>query len=98
MQVVDLKSLVERLNSSCRSTLEAAAVNCLNRTHYEITTEHFMLRLMDEQFGDMRLIFKQANLDSNEFIRLLESEIEGMKIGFRFGLKILRYYLVLHGS
>lgn len=81
MQVVDLKSLVERLNSSCRSTLETAAVNCLNRTHYEITTEHFMLRLMDEQFGDMRLIFKQANLDSNEFIRLLESEIEGMKIG-----------------
>ena len=61
MQVVDLKSLVERLNSTCRNSLEAAAVNCLNRTHYEITPEHFMLRLMDEQYGDMRLILKQAN-------------------------------------
>ena len=81
MQVVDLKSLVERLNSACRSSLEAAAVNCLNRTHYEITPEHFMLRLMDEQYCDMRLIFKQANLDGNEFIRQLESEIEVMKIG-----------------
>ena len=81
MQVVDLKSLVERLNSTCRNSLEAAAVNCLNRTHYEITPEHFMLRLMDEQYGDMRLILKQANLDGNEFIRQLENEIEGMKIG-----------------
>jgi type VI secretion system protein VasG len=76
MQVVDLKSLVERLNSACRSSLEAAAVNCLNRTNYEITPEHFMLRLMDEQYGDMRLILKQANLDGNEFIRQLENEIE----------------------
>jgi len=81
MQVVDLKSLIERLNLECRASLEAAALNCLNRTQYEITPEHLMLRLLDEQYSDIRLIFNQANLDRNEFVRQLEHEIEDLKVG-----------------
>jgi type VI secretion system protein VasG len=81
MQVVELKLLVEHLNAVSRAALEAAATNCLSRTQYEITIEHFMLRMMDEQHADMRLIFKQANLDAQLFIQKLESDIEAMKIG-----------------
>lgn len=81
MQVVDLKSLVERLNPVCRAALENAAGNCLSRTQYEITIEHLMLRLMDERNSDLHLIFKQGNLDSAAFIRHLENEIEGFKTG-----------------
>lgn len=81
MQVVDLKSLVARLNPICRAALENAAGNCLSRTQYEITVEHLMLRLMDERDGDLHWIFKQANLDSGAFIRLLEEEIESLKVG-----------------
>ena len=81
MEVIDLKSLVERLNSVCRNALENAAGYCLSRTQYEITIEHLMLKLMEEQNADLPLIFKQENLNAGSFISILENELEGMKTG-----------------
>ena len=46
MQVVDFAPLVSRLNTSCRGALENAAGTCLSRTHYEITVEHLLARLL----------------------------------------------------
>ena len=37
---VNLKSLIGKLNTQTRSTLEAAAGLCLSRTHYNIEIEH----------------------------------------------------------
>ena len=56
MQVVDFAPLVSRLNTSCRGALENAAGTCLSRTHYEITVEHLMARLLEDPQGDVQLI------------------------------------------
>ena len=40
MAAVDLKSLVGRLNETCRRALEAAAGLTLSRTHYNVEIEH----------------------------------------------------------
>ena len=37
---VSLKSLIGKLNDTCRSALEAAAGLCLTRTHYDVDIEH----------------------------------------------------------
>ena len=50
MQIVEFKSLVDRLNPTCRDALENAAGICLNRTHYEITIEHMLVRLIEDSF------------------------------------------------
>ena len=43
---VSLKSLIGKLNDTCRGALEAAAGLCLTRTHYDVDVEHLLLKLM----------------------------------------------------
>jgi type VI secretion system protein VasG len=81
MQIVDFKLLVGRLNGSCVGALENAAGLCLNRTHYEITVEHLLLKLLEDPMGDIQLILKQKSIDPGRFIRGIEQTIESYKAG-----------------
>lgn len=81
MQVVDFAPLVSRLNTSCRGALENAAGTCLSRTHYEITVEHLMARLLEDPMGDIQLILKQAGIDPGRVMRALDQTIESFKTG-----------------
>ncbi len=81
MQIVEFKSLVSRLNPTCRDALENAAGICLNRTHYEITIEHMLVRLIDDPRCDTQLILKQAGIDPGRVQRALEQSIESFKTG-----------------
>ncbi|WP_269497589.1 type VI secretion system ATPase TssH [Castellaniella sp. S9] len=81
MQIVEFKSLVSRLNPTCRDALENAAGICLNRTHYEITIEHMLVRLIDDPRCDTQLILKQAGIDPGRVQRALEQSIETFKTG-----------------
>ncbi|QIM48525.1 type VI secretion system ATPase TssH [Pusillimonas sp. DMV24BSW_D] len=81
MQIVEFKSLVDRLNPTCRDALENAAGICLNRTHYEITIEHMLVRLIEDPRTDVHLILKQAGIDPGRAQRALEQVIESFKSG-----------------
>ena len=81
MQIVEFKSLVDRLNPTCRDALENAAGICLNRTHYEITIEHMLVRLIEDPRTDAHLILKQAGIDPGRAQRALEQVIESFKSG-----------------
>ena len=81
MQVVEFAPLVSRLNTSCRGALENAAGTCLSRTHYEITVEHLMARLLEDPMGDVQLILKQAGIDPGRVMRALDQTIESFKTG-----------------
>ncbi|MCF8171797.1 MAG: type VI secretion system ATPase TssH [Candidatus Methylopumilus sp.] len=81
MQVVDFAPLVSRLNTSCRGALENAAGTCLSRTHYEITVEHLLARLLEDPQGDVQLILKQAGIDPGRVMRALDQTIEAFKTG-----------------
>lgn len=81
MSVIELKSLVGRLNSTCRAALESAAYNCLDRTQYEITIEHFLLRLLDQTDGDIALLLKELEISRDQVAAYFERQVELMKIG-----------------
>jgi len=61
---VDLKALISRLNPHCSVALEGAAGICVARGHYEVTVEHLLARLLDEQGGDLPLILRTFEVDS----------------------------------
>ena len=44
---VNLKSLIARLNATCRGALEGAAGLCLSRTNYDVEPEHFLVKLIE---------------------------------------------------
>ena len=54
----NLKSLIEKLNTACRKSLESAAGLCLSHTHYDVELEHFLIKLLDIQDTDLHKYYK----------------------------------------
>lgn len=78
---VDVKSLLMRLNDNCANWLQAAAGLCVTRTHYEVTVEHFLTKLLDDPNSDWPIIFRQFELDTGRVKAALEDTIEDFKTG-----------------
>jgi type VI secretion system protein VasG len=81
MVSVDIKSLLLHLNGFCTSALQNAAGLCVSRTHYEITVEHLLARLLEEPRSDMPLIFRRFDLDVGRVQKALEETLEEFKTG-----------------
>jgi len=82
MITVDIKGLLGRLNSYCTRGLEAAAGLCVSRTHYEVTVEHVMARLIDEnQSSDIPLILRHFEIDPSRFKKAVDQTLESLKTG-----------------
>jgi len=81
MIIVDIKSLLARLNSYCTRCLEAAAGLCVTRTHYEVTVEHLFAKLLEEPQSDLPLILRQFDIDSGRVIKTVEQSLEEFKTG-----------------
>ena len=56
MLSVEIKPLLKRLNPFCTRSHEGAAGLCVSRSHYEVTVEHLVSRLLDETGADWYLI------------------------------------------
>jgi type VI secretion system protein VasG len=78
---VNLKSLIAKLNDTCRSAMEGAAGLCVSRTHYDIEIEHYLLKLLDGTDSDIALILKQYGVDRSRLTRELERSLDKLKTG-----------------
>ena len=99
MLTVDIKSLLKRLNSYCTSCLEGAAGLCVSRTHYEVTVEHVLVKLLENPhfevmrhdvgvFFDADLIVPDSALSVND----------GAIAPFKGRGRASRYYASMLGS
>lgn len=78
---VDIKSLLARLNPYCTRSLENAAGLCVSRTHYEVTVEHMIAKLIDDQQADIPLILKHFEIDTGKVAGVLEKTLEEFRTG-----------------
>jgi type VI secretion system protein VasG len=81
MARLNLKSLIAKLNTTCRTALESAAGLCLSHTHYEVDLEHFFLKLLDLSDTDLQKIMKYFEVNDSHLIADLTETIEGFKTG-----------------
>ena len=81
MITVDIKGLLGRLNQYCTRCLEAAAGLCVSRTHYEVTVEHMLAKLLDEPQSDIPLILRQFEMDPSRFRKAVDQTLESLKTG-----------------
>ncbi len=44
---LNLRSLIARLNTTCRGAMEGAAGLCMSRGHYEVEVEHLLVKLLE---------------------------------------------------
>ncbi|MDM8555563.1 type VI secretion system ATPase TssH [Desulfococcaceae bacterium HSG7] len=81
MIIVDIKGLLTRLNSFCASKLQDAAGLCVARTHYEVTAEHFFIKLLEDQGADWAIILRQFNIEAGRLQKLLQETLEDFATG-----------------
>ena len=81
MITVDIKSLLKRMNAYCTHALEGAAAACVARTHYEVTVEHYLSRLLDEPQSDIPLLLRQLGVDAQALKWSVDEGIEAMRTG-----------------
>ncbi|MGH7294476.1 MAG: type VI secretion system ATPase TssH [Polyangiaceae bacterium] len=78
---VELRTLLGRLDPSCTRAMEAAAGLCVSRGHYEVTTEHTLLKLLDDPDGDVQLVLQHFDVDVARLQRSLERAVDELRMG-----------------
>lgn len=81
MITADIKSLTKRLNPHCARSLEGAAGFCISRTHYEISVEHVLIKLLEEARSDIPLILHHFGLDTGRLTKTINQDIEAFPTG-----------------
>src|SRR5581483_227380 len=81
MASVSLKSLVGKLNLTCRRALEGAAGLCMSRTNYNVEIEHLLIKLLEISDSDLQRIFKQYAIDPSRVNRELTRALDQLKTG-----------------
>jgi type VI secretion system protein VasG len=78
---VSLKSLIGKLNDTCRGALEAAAGLCLTRTHYDVDVEHLLLKLSEAVDTDFQRILWHFEVEQARLARDLTRALDRLKTG-----------------
>jgi type VI secretion system protein VasG len=81
MMNIDVRYLLEKMNTFCTGALEGAAGLCVSRTHYEVTVEHYLSRLLEEPQSDMMLLLRQVDVDVNGLKWTLARDLDALRTG-----------------
>ena len=78
---VNLKSLIGRLNDTCRQALEGAAGLCLSRTNYDVEVEHVLLKILEAPDTDLLKILRRFEIDASRFAKDVTRALDRLKTG-----------------
>lgn len=78
---VELQSLVKRLTSPLKSALEAAAGDCMARTHFSIEQEHWFYQLLNEPDCGWTTLLQQGSIGRDQVVNLLVCHLNKLASG-----------------
>ncbi len=78
---VNLKSLIGRLNDTCRGALEGAAGLCLSRTNYDVEIEHILLKLLEVNDTDVQFILRHFEINADRLNKDVVTALDRLKTG-----------------
>src|SRR5574343_334315 len=76
-----LKTLISKLNTTCRQAAERAASLCLSRGNYEVDLEHLLMAILENQGADLMVIARRCGISPTGLERELEQEVSRFKNG-----------------
>lgn len=77
----NLKSLISKLNPTCRGALEGAAGLCLSRTNYDVEPEHLLLKLIEAPDTDFARILRRYEVDASRLTKDITAALDRLKVG-----------------
>ncbi|HEY8560324.1 MAG TPA: type VI secretion system ATPase TssH [Pyrinomonadaceae bacterium] len=78
---VNLKSLVGRLNDTCRGALESAAGLCLSRTNYDVEIEHILAKILEQDDTDLHKIARHYEVNVDRLTKDVSTALDRLKTG-----------------
>ncbi len=78
---INLKALIAKLNSTCRSSTEGAAGVCVGLTHYEVDIEHLLQKLLEAVGSDVERILKNYDVDLDRLASDLTRALDRLRSG-----------------
>lgn len=78
---VNLKSLIGRLNDTCREALEGGAGLCLSRTNYDVEIEHILAKLLENDDTDLHKICNHYEVNIDRLSKDVQQALERLKTG-----------------
>ena len=81
MMLADPKSILNRLTSQCKASLEAAVAQCVTARHYEVTVEHVLLKLLDDAESDLAFLVMHYDLNPAQLRQALQRSIDDLRTG-----------------
>ncbi|CUI79106.1 type VI secretion system ATPase TssH [Achromobacter aegrifaciens] len=76
-----LKTLIGKLNQTCRQAAEHAASLCMAQGHYEVDLEHLFLALLEKPASDFSIVARRSGIEASVLEADLNAEIRGFKNG-----------------
>ena len=76
-----LKTLVTKLDDTCRAAAERAAAITMARGHHEVDFEHVLLALLEVADSDVGVLCRRFDVSTSGLTRDLERELQGFKTG-----------------
>lgn len=81
MPTVNLKALINKLNRNCQQTLELAASYCLSLGHYDVEVEHWLIKLLEIDKTDIKIILSYYEIDLGKLKQDLVKRLAYYKTG-----------------
>jgi len=81
MLTINIKALIERLNQPCCNALESAAGLCVERTHYNVEMEHWLLKLLDIPDSDLLAVLEKFDINIGKLTRNLNDKLDRINTG-----------------
>jgi type VI secretion system protein VasG len=78
---IGLKTLISKLNDTCRTGTERAANLCMSQGHYEVDLEHLFFALLEQQKSDFSIISRKFGISTSSLQSDLQSELSRFKTG-----------------
>ncbi len=76
-----LKTLISKLNDTCRRAAERAAAICMSKGHYEVDVEHVFLALLEHTKCDFAMLCRRFDVTIAGISRDLDAEVGKLRTG-----------------
>ena len=81
MLLVEPRTLIDKLNPTCRRAFERAAGNAVTARQREVTVEHVLLALLDERDSDMVALLEHYRVDASNARAALQKYVGELAAG-----------------
>ncbi len=77
----NIKSLLLKLDTLMTNVLQSSVGYCVARSHYEISIEHILFKLLDENDSDFFMILEHFDISKEKLQRALVSDLDELSSG-----------------